>query len=645
MRHSESLTWLLAAILGLSSTGLANDLLVAESPAIRATPVSYTAEERRLIDEGAMWGPRERRNVAPVEAYASAHKWLVARTPLPVAEEIRRAGENDQALRSKYKTSEPPTAATKVFQKLVGTLPARMRPENIEFTLTVIERSERDALTLGAGRVYVGDSFLTSLLDDDRSEPDQLAFVLAHELGHISLGHVRRVYQRLWMYEQVRKDLEAMKKKRKETNRPRQESKARADEPLQELDQDNGITNSTLAALAGVGMMLEYVYTREEQFQADLFAIHLCRNAGFDLENCLDLLRRKALQEDASLLEKHPAREGTPPVEPEVQPHDTGEALTLANHPTAMQRLRRLRLELDGLIYGEKYGLFEYDREKKTLERAADHCVPDMGRVVVCIHGMESSLGVYLPLMKRLAADPSGAEFRILGFQYPNDESLSRSGKFLWRETQRVCAFAKHIDFVCHSAGGLVFRHYAEIERGEFQHVYFQGTPHRGSDLAALRSLLEAAQFMGDLKLGYDGALKQAILDGHGQISIDLEPDSLFLTYLNSPRDNPGRDRYVIYRGQALTRTVLLKAAVDAARASLDRTIKNDDSTVTKFARAALEKVLVPAEITSGDLAVTLESATLDGVETVHTHPLRHTELPRDPAVIDHLVKLLVNEK
>jgi hypothetical protein len=260
---------------------------------------------------------------------------------------------------------------------------------------------------------------------------------------------------------------------------------------------------------------------------------------------------------------------------------------------------------------------------------------------------MESSLGVYLPLMKRLAADPSGEEFRILGFQYPNDESLSRSGKFLRREMQRVCASASHIDFVCHSAGGLVFRQYAEIERGEFQHVYFQGTPHRGSDLAALRSLLEAVQFMGDLKLGYDGALKQAILDGHGQISIDLEPDSLFLTYLNSPRDNPGRDRYLIYRGQALTRAraVLLKAAVDAARASLDRTIKNDNSTVTKFSRAALEKVLVPAEITSGDLAVTLESATLDGVEIIHTHSLRHTELPRDPAVIDHLVKLLVNEK
>ena len=50
----------------------------------------------------------------------------------------------------------------------------------------------------------------------------------------------------------------------------------------------------TLENLAGVGAILEHVYTRQEQFEADLFAIHLCRNAGFDVENCLDGLRRRA---------------------------------------------------------------------------------------------------------------------------------------------------------------------------------------------------------------------------------------------------------------------------------------------------------------------------------------------------------------
>jgi hypothetical protein len=321
--------------------------------------------------------------------------------------------------------------------------------------------------------------------------------------------------------------------------------------------------------------------------------------------------------------------------------------MTLANHPSAAQRLRRLRLELDGLIYAEPFGLFEFDPRTKTVKRAADRSVPDDARAVVCIHGMESSLKIYLPLMNRVATDPSGVKFRILGFQYPNDESLARSGKFLKREMQRVCASAKNVDFVCHSAGGLVFRQYAEVEGGDFHHVYFLGTPHYGSDLAALRSLLEATQFIGDLKLGYDAALQQAILDGHGQMSHDLQPDSLFLRQLNAPRDNASRDRYTIYRGQASSRTrvLLMKTGVEAGRKSLERLLKNEDSTRSKFARAGLEKLVIPAEIANGDMAVTLESAKLELVDDVYTHPLHHTELPRNAEIIEHVVKQLVVEE
>ncbi len=598
--------------MGQSPTVLADDRIAPDPGAAAASSNSFTPEERRLIDEGALWSPREPRSAAHVEAHASALKWLAARTPLPIDEEINRAAAKDEELRAKHTTSRPPEATMKVFQTLVTALPARMRPKEIEFTLTVVDAAETDSFALGAGRVYLSDAFLSSAGAANRKQPDQLAFALAHELGHLALGHARRVYQRLWMIERVHDDR----------------------------------SEAVRAALEQAGWLLESLYRREDQFQADLFAIQLCRRAGFEVENCLDVLRRLALTEDAALLEPRPLREGMPPVEPEARQQNPAKSSDVPGQPTARQRLRRLRLELDGLIYGETFGLFEFDRTTRTLVRAADRSVPAEGRVVMCLHGMESNLRVYLPLIKRLAAEPSAAEFRLLGFQYPNDESLARSGKFLARELKRVCASAKNIDFVCHSAGGLVFRHYAEIEKGEFRNVCFQGTPHHGSDLSRLRSLLEALQFMHDLKLGYDGALQQAILDGRGQMSLDLLPDSLFLTQLNAPRDNPGRERCVIYRGQALTpaRAALLKSAVDAARISLAKRIRNDDATMTKFSRAALEKFVLPAEISNGDLAVTLESATLEGVEAVHTYPLRHTELPRDPAVMEHVVKQLVRE-
>ena len=129
-------------------------------------------------------------------------------------------------------------------------------------------------------------------------------------------------------------------------------------------------------------------------------------------------------------------------------------------------------------------------------------------------------------------------------------------------------------------------------------------------------------------------------------MSHDLQPDSLFLRFLNAPRDNLHRDRYVIYRGQASSRTrvLLMKGAVEAGRRSLERLLKNEDSVRSKFARAGLEKLVVPAEIANGDMAVTLESAKLEGVEAVHTYPLHHTELPRHPDVIEHLARLLVAE-
>jgi Zn-dependent protease with chaperone function len=615
----------------------------ADDPPGNAGQASFKPEERLCIDDGCLWCPREKRNVSRVEAYGNALNWLLTRTPLPVEEEIRRAAAKAEELQSNSKLSVGPAAAEQVFRNLVETLPARMRPKEYEFTLKVVDPSEAEAFSLGAGRVYVAARALRLMPPHDRTGHDQLSFVLAHELGHLCLGHARRVYQRLWVNEHLKRDVEANRKKPAGAARPATGEIERS----AEQDAEDERIKAAFASLAGAGTVLEQVYSREEQFQADLFAIHLCRNAGCDLETCLDALRRKALREDGTLLAPHPPRQGNPPVEPEVQPRTTGEVLTLANHPSAAQRLRRLRLELDGLIYAEPFGLFEFDPRAKSVKRAADRSVPDDTRVVVYIHGMESSLRIYLPLMNRMASDAAGMRFRILGFQYPNDESLARSGKFLKREMQRVCASSKNVDFVCHSAGGLVFRQYAEVEGGDFHHVYFLGTPHYGSDLAALRSLLEATQFVGDLKLGYDAALQQAILDGHGQMSHDLQPDSLFLRQLNAPRDNVSRDRYTIYRGQASSRTrvLLMKAGIEAGRKSLERLLKNEDSTRSKFARAGLEKLVIPAEIANGDMAVTLESAKLEGVDDVYTHPLHHTELPRNAEIIEHVVKQLVAEQ
>jgi Zn-dependent protease with chaperone function len=618
------LTCGLAILWGLCGVAAADDERQPVDARRAGSRVSFTPQERKLIDEGALWSSREKRNKAQIEAYGSIVEWLVSRTPLPAEDEQRQALAKHREVLKAFESSEPPAAAKQVLRKLADNLPARMRPAAYRFTLTVVEDAEQDAFTVGAGHVYVARTYLQSLLSDKRSGIDQLAFVIAHELGHICRRHVRRQYQRQWLQQELVKDVDRRERsKRKKV---------------------------TKSALKGVAAILEYVDTREEDFQADLFAIHLCRNAGYDLENCLDALRSAAVKQNSALLQARPPRQGTPPIQPEIQPWTTGESLTLASHPSAVHRLRRLRLELDGLVYGDAYGLFEFDRETGTLKRAADNTIEKNSRAVICIHGMESDLRIYQALMQKLAAQQSVPKLRVLGFQYPSDESLSRVAKYFEHEMQRVCRSANEVDFVCHSAGGLVFRHYAEVDRGEFRRAIFQGTPHGGSDLARLRPLLEVKQFFGDLKLGLDPALERAIIDGQGQITFDLQPDSLFLRYLNRPRSNLSRDRYVIYRGRALksSRALLLRSAVALARGSAKRSLEKQlskNTPLARFAAAGIDKLKLPQEVLSGDLAVTLENAMLDDVDEIHTYPLKHTQLPRNAEVIEHVIALLIDEQ
>src|SRR5262245_1484521 len=167
----------------LGCCGTAIAVTRADEPSGGSKLFSFTPDQRTCIDDGCLWCPREKRNVSRVEAYGNALKWLVARTPLPIDEEMRRAAEKDEELKSKSKTSAAPAAAEKVFRKLVETLPARMRPTEYEFTLTVVDPSEAEGFSVGAGRVYVSASALRVMLADDRFGRDQLSFVLAHELG------------------------------------------------------------------------------------------------------------------------------------------------------------------------------------------------------------------------------------------------------------------------------------------------------------------------------------------------------------------------------------------------------------------------------------------------------------------------------
>src|SRR5436190_1352595 len=84
-------------------------------------------------------------------------------------------------------------------------LPPSLQPEPFRFTLTVVDRPEADAFTVGGGYVCVTQPLLDALLADRQRGPSALAFALAREIGHIARQHCRRGYQRLQLQEEVKK--------------------------------------------------------------------------------------------------------------------------------------------------------------------------------------------------------------------------------------------------------------------------------------------------------------------------------------------------------------------------------------------------------------------------------------------------------
>lgn len=94
---------------------------------------------------------------------------------------------------------------------------------------------------------------------------------------------------------------------------------------------------------------MKFLSNRKQVYRTDLFSLQLCRNVGFDLENCLDTVWAMAANPDLAVPVSKPGAAGASP----------------------LQRMKRLRMELDGSPGSDEYGLFEYQRADSSLLRMA----------------------------------------------------------------------------------------------------------------------------------------------------------------------------------------------------------------------------------------------------------------------------------
>lgn len=577
-----------------------------------ATPADLTDAVSQRIDKIAAGTPLDSLPQQKIDFHGNLVAWLIRRVPLTGDEEIRYAQSAGNDIAKRHMSRPAPGAANQVLHRLTAELPKRGLPAPSKFTLIVLDDERLTVFTVGGGSLFITQPLLEMLMSNGPRGRDILSFFLAHEIAHVALGHCRNGYQ-----------LELLQ--------------SELDRKIDIGVDAKWLANTLKTTIAPAGALARFLYTREQEYEADLYALHLCRNAGIDLNQSLNALRYLCLI-----------------AHPELATHDDvvltrvtdqpALAYYLSSKPDPLCRLRRLQMELSGQLENEAgYGLLEFDPDTGMLLPCPNALIEPDERVIVFVHGMEGGPDTFQALMERIAQRSKLGSTRLLSLAWPNDHSLACAGKYLARELSRVCPSHNNVDFVCHSAGGLVVRAYAEIDRGPFHRVIFVGTPHGGSDLAPIRALLETAQFFGDLKLGYPLSLSKVLVDGHGQITHDLQPDSLFLRFLD--RHERPAERYAILRGRALkpAQAMLASAALASVRKSAKRRIeeKTESELLRQMAVRLVDSLQMPAEISAGDLAVSVPRATLDGVPFVETMRHHHLTLKSSPDAIDQIMRLL----
>jgi pimeloyl-ACP methyl ester carboxylesterase len=293
-------------------------------------------------------------------------------------------------------------------------------------------------------------------------------------------------------------------------------------------------------------------------------------------------------------------------------------------------------MERDGLVEGEEHGLFEHDRACSALKRCGPRSLKRSDRPIVFVHGMGGGKESFAAYLRAFAAAPEARGRRLLAFRYPGNGSLARAARLLDHELRRAGAAPERVAFVCHSAGGLVVRYYAEVLRGGLEQAHLLGVPHRGSNLTGLKFLVDLSDFVGELPGGLGPAVAHAVAEGRGEIAHDLHPDSLFLRHL--ARGRPAEGRYHVYYGEYLSRrqALALQLAFRAAKRLLrDRWVNGLGSPVLK--RQALRwlgELYLPAEVLRGDLIVSTRSAALPGRGPVTKTGLHHQALRTDEALM-----------
>lgn len=570
---------------------------------------------RQRLDRAALRQPLESLAQEKVNIVGNVTGWLLLQLDLPVEEELRRCKDAHADLLGRERTRPAPVVARKILDRLVAGLPAHLDPGAFRWSLTILERKDVEAFTPGGGFLYLSRPLLETLLADRERGEAALAFVLAREIAHVSLRHCGSGWQRITLEEMARKDV---------NNRL-----------------DPSLWRDLLETkLHTASKAVQFLYSRNQEYLADLMALHLCRNTAFPLDAALDGMRLLAGLGHPGALTQDDYRPAPGPKLPVLSYY-------LSSAADPLVRLRRLLMERDGLVEPtDDFGLFVCDRGTGGLTRCRTNSVTARERPIVFVHGLYGGRESFRPYLDHFREQKELKNRPLLVFRYPGNGSLWRSALLLGNEMKRVVGTPAQAAFVCHSAGGLVFRCYAEKLAGGFDRAVMLGTPHGGSDLTRVKFLVDLVEFAGTLRFGLTEGLAATVAAGRGEIGLDLQPDSLFLRYLG--RDAKRAARYHVFYGEVLTPANALagQIAFTALRRQLEPRLLGvlPEGVLRLQAGRWLGGIHLPTEALRGDWVVSSKSARLPGAARTTKTRLGHLGFTRDSETMRQVLDLVLEK-
>jgi pimeloyl-ACP methyl ester carboxylesterase len=320
------------------------------------------------------------------------------------------------------------------------------------------------------------------------------------------------------------------------------------------------------------------------------------------------------------------------------------------HYPEEEQKLRRQLREVvqrkfpeQARDYSRKMGLLRFD-ENRDLPGGADID----GESVVLIHGLDDPGKVWAVLAPRLAQEG----FTVWLMEYPNDQPIVESARFLFAELEKLSRDGiRRISIVAHSMGGLVSREMLSAPDIDYPRaaasgqvpavaaLIMVGTPNHGSELARLRVFSEIRDHLALLARGRFSWLG-TIFDGAGEAKIDLLPGSRFLTELNARPQPEGIAMLTI----AGAMSPWQESDINRWRDSLGQKMPGE----RQGQLDAIGSYLISMSRGLGDGLVTVESTRLEGVphrtvEGTHLSMIRNVAEsssrtpPAVPIVVDRL--------